>query len=146
MDKWITPKKDICENSGGKMDKNEYCLADWREAQKICTQSGGRLETSKNLIDKVIIDCGGIAVFLNDLLLDNTYQSMNAPRQTYLDKNKKNENYQFFYRKKGFRGDNFYWTSDENIHFGGISINFNSGSIIAGSGIDPHAYYVRCVK
>ena len=60
---WITPNSKICKANGGVMSKGinkaiakETCRANWADAQKICSLSGGRLLTIYEL-EKVVSDC-----------------------------------------------------------------------------------------
>ena len=127
--KWITPRDSICKNNGGKIDKNG-CKAIWNNANKICKLSGGVLP-SKEKLDKVVTDCGGI--------LNSNWLGKDA------DKNKENENYQSCYKAKGFTS-NSYWSATTYA-----SCPSNAGYVTFGYGDDSwhnkiNRNYIRCVR
>lgn len=78
--KWITPSDNICRSNGGKV-YDDGCRATWKEANKICGVSGGRLPTIDEL-KKVVTDCGG--------------------KIDEYAKNEDNLEYQSCYKSKGF--------------------------------------------
>jgi hypothetical protein len=73
---WVTPKGIGEEN--------------WEDAKSICQSIGGRLPT-KNELEKVITDCGGVL-------------------KEY-DYNRANSSYQSCYKRKGFSSEKYYWSS-----------------------------------
>jgi len=91
--KWIVPTNSTCTANGGKIYKG-VCQANWKNATKICSASGGRLPSREDL-HKVIRDCGGIA-------------DANGDEWT---KNRNNSHYQNCYKQRGFSKDDWYWTS-----------------------------------
>lgn len=89
--KWIKPTNSVCRANGGKLYKG-VCEANWKNAKKICSASGGQLP-SRDDFKKVVIDCGGI--------------------WGNWKKNNKNTSYQSCYKQKGFSNNNWYWTIEE---------------------------------
>jgi hypothetical protein len=109
--KWITPTNSTCTNNGGKLYKG-VCSANWENAKKICSASGGQLPSRADL-KKVVVDCGGSFT---------TYG--NKDWDSLTDKNIANKAYQSCYKEKGFNG--WYWTREEKdssiawgVYFGG---------------------------
>ena len=92
ISKWIKPTNSICKANGGKLYKG-VCQANWKNATKICSASGGQLPSRADL-KKVVVDCGGI----------------------WKDwkKNSNNSNYQNCYKQKGFSNIYWYWTREEH--------------------------------
>ena len=90
--KWITPSDNICRSNGGKV-YDDGCRATWKEANKICGVSGGRLPTIDEL-KKVVTDCGG--------------------KIDEYAKNEDNLEYQSCYKSKGFVSY-YYWSSSTVI-------------------------------
>jgi len=121
--KWITPTNSICKANGGKLYKG-VCDAKWKDAKKICSASGGRLPTFKEL-RKVITDCGG---------------EIDASK-----KNKANKSYQQCYKAKGFISS-IYWSSTTHAFNSSnawvVNINYGYDNYY-----DEGFYYlVRCVR
>ena len=56
--KWITPSNSVFKNNGGEIFRN-VPIANWENAKKICSASGGHLPSIDELI-KVVTDCGGV--------------------------------------------------------------------------------------
>ncbi|CAA6825655.1 MAG: Unknown protein [uncultured Sulfurovum sp.] len=94
--KWITPKDSVCKANGGEIDKHGACKANWNNAKKICSASGGQLP-SRDDLKQVVVDCGGI--------VNSDWLGKDA------EKNKKNSSYQSCYKEKGF--SSFNWTREE---------------------------------
>ncbi len=122
--KWIDLSKKECTDTGGKMYYG-VCLANWLDANKICSIAGGRLATRLEL--KIsIIKCGGII---------DEYEN-----------NSKDKFYQECYKKDGFSSVYDYWASTTCA----LSDN-DTWVAYMGSG-NVYAYdkegnsYVRCVK
>lgn len=88
--KWLKPTNSVCEANGGKLYKG-VCQANWKNAKKICSASGGSLPTIDDL-RKVVTDCGGV--------IDDYTNNIN------------NSNYQTCYKQKGFTSS-WYWSSTE---------------------------------
>jgi len=47
--KWIRPTKSVCKANGGEIDNGE-CIANWENAKKICSASGGKLPTREDFL------------------------------------------------------------------------------------------------
>lgn len=128
---WITPTKEVCEKYGGKINSRNVCEAKWKDAKKICKDSGGRLPTVDELKD-VIIQCGGHTGGVKEY---GTYEDY--------DNFQYNSSYTSCYHKKGFAlAANGYYSatvakSSDDVEMGYIS----SGS---SGGIDymysPHSF------
>jgi hypothetical protein len=82
--KWIKPTNSVCEANGGKLYKG-VCQANWKNAQKICSATGGQLPSRADL-EKVVVDCGGTIVTWGDKNWDSL-----------IDKNRANKSYQACY-------------------------------------------------
>jgi len=110
--KWITPSNSVCTSNGGEIYKG-ICQANWENAKKICSQSGGQLPSREDL-HKVIIDCGGIA---------------DANGDDEWNKNTANTSYQSCYKAKGFsnNNNNWYWTREEEDASNAWGVNFKVG-------------------
>jgi len=93
--KWITPSNSVCKANGGKIYKG-VCQANWKNAKKICSQSGGQLPSRVDF-HNVITACGGIA---------------DADNNKQWNKNIKNSSYQSCYKQKGFSDNDWYWTRE----------------------------------
>jgi hypothetical protein len=108
---WVTPK--------GVGEEN------WEDAKSICQSIGGRLPT-KNELEKVITDCGGV---VGDK-----------------DNNKANLAYQSCYKRKGFSSEKWYWSSTSVSGYTDRAwvVPFDYGYV----GYDGKDYngYLRCVK
>jgi len=131
--KWITPKNRVCRSNGGEINKHGACKANWKNANKICSASGGRLPTRSEL-NEVIIDCGG--TLTTDV--DKDWDSLT-------DKNVANKSYQSCYKKKGFT-PNYYWsaTTFASDSSNAWLVNFGNGNDRWGS--KTAELYVRCVR
>ncbi len=103
--KWITPKDSVCKANGGEIYKG-VCRANWKNAKKICSASGGKLPTREDFF-KIIKDCGGIP---------NNWS-----------KNFNNSYYQNCYKQNGFSDNWFYWTSEKYDSAGSWLVLFKSG-------------------
>jgi len=110
--KWITPSSSVCKANGGEIDKHGVCEANWKNATKICSASGGKLPT-RNDLHKVITDCGGIAGV--KLFSDEA------------SKNQKNKSYQSCYKQKRFSNNNWYWTREEKASSSAWFVFFGNG-------------------
>jgi len=122
--KWIKPTNSVCEANGGKLYKG-VCQANWKNAQKICSASGGQLPSRADL-KKEIVACGGI---WNDWR-----------------KNKQNNSYQSCYKEKGFSDANWYWTreTDEDDSSYAWRVYFHRGDDLW---FDKSFYdYALCVR
>ncbi len=62
---WITPMESICKSKGANKVSDGVCDVNWKNAKKICSESGGRLPNIDEL-RKVIINCGGKTKYDND--------------------------------------------------------------------------------
>lgn len=80
---FITPPHEICEKYGGEINKRNVCYAKWKEAEKICNESEGRLPTIEELFT-VIDQCGGVKIVGDNKVNTN------------------NNEYQKCFREKGF--------------------------------------------
>jgi len=129
--KWITPTNSTCKANGGKIDKYGVCKANWKDAKKICSASGGRLPTIDEL-KEVVTDCGGI--FNRDFFGKDA------------DKNRNNNQYQKCYKKKGFPNSSHYWGSTTNAlnNDNAWLVYFYDGS--QNYYVKDDSYYVRCVR
>jgi hypothetical protein len=130
--KWIDVHATVCRSNGAKMS-NGVCVANWKNAKKICSASGGRLATKEEL-EKVVTDCGGIFIAYDD-----------KDWSSVTDKNIANQSYQSCYQKKGFASGH-YWSSTT---YAGNSdyawrVRFNLGSQSDNRKND--SLYVRCVR
>ena len=56
--KWITPSDSVCKSNGGEI-KDNGCEANWENANKICSASGGSLPSIDLLSFIAVVDCGG---------------------------------------------------------------------------------------
>jgi hypothetical protein len=106
---WITP-----EGIGKK---------NWEDANSICQSIGGRLPT-KNELEKVITDCGGV-VYRN---------------------NRANSFYQSCYERKGFSPDRWYWSSTSVSGYtnGAWAVYFDDGYMFGYN--MGNSNYLRCVR
>ncbi len=86
---WVKLSKKVCMDSGGEM-YDGVCLANWPDANKICSIAGGRLATRLEL-KNIIIKCGGMI----DEYVENT----------------KSKSYQSCCKKDGFSSTYDYWSS-----------------------------------
>jgi hypothetical protein len=111
--KWIIPKNSVCTNNNGKIYKG-VCKANWENAKKICSASGGKLPSRADL-KKVVVDCGGSFT---------TYG--NKDWDSLTDKNIANKSYQACCKQKGF--NNWYWTREEKDSSNAWGVNFYSGN------------------
>ena len=93
--KWITPLQSVCKRHGGAIDRDGLCRASWKNAKKICSDSGAILP-SKKVFEQIITDCGGV--------LNNSKRELNKR-----EKNKHNMAYQSCYKRQGF--STYYWSS-----------------------------------
>jgi len=109
--KWITPKDSLCKANGGEIFKG-VCRANWENAKKICSASGGKLPTRGDF-HKVIRDCGGIPT-------TDWYSKE-------VDKNINNNYYQSYYKQKGFSDNNWYWISEKKDSANSWGIYFKNG-------------------
>jgi len=128
--KWITPTNSACKANGGKIVKG-VCQANWKNAKKICSQSGGQLPSREDL-KQVVVDCGGI---VNSNLFGKD-----------AEKNRKNSSYQSCYKGKGFDSNYYYWSSTSNSNSNELAwvVNFRYGT--QDSSYKSHNNYVRCVR
>ncbi len=110
--KWITPKDSVCRANGGEIDKYGICQANWENAKKICSASGGKLPTREDF-HQVIRDCGGIP--------NTSIFSKEA------DKNINNSHYQNCYKQKEFSDKAFYWTSEKEDSSDSWGVFFENG-------------------
>ena len=110
--KWLKPSSSVCKANGGEMVKGA-CRANWENATKICSASGGRLPTGEDL-KQVVVHCGG---------LFTTYR--NKDKNSIVDKNTKNKSYQACYKEKGFIYG--YWTREENNSSERSAVHFHGG-------------------
>jgi len=108
--KWIRPTKSVCEANGGVIYEYGECKANWENAKKICSASGGKLPTREDFY-KVIKDCGGIP---------------NADNEEWY-KNENNSYYQNCYKQKGLSNKYYYWTSETYDSARSRYVNFESG-------------------
>ena len=111
--KWITPTISVCKANGGKIDKHGVCIANWQNAKKICSQSGGHLPSREDF-HKVITACGGIADANDDEWRQNI----------------KNSSYQSCYKQKGFSNNDWYWTRESLEKYSSYAwlVNFYDGN------------------
>jgi len=110
--KWLKPSDGVCKANGGKLYKG-VCQANWENAKKICSVSGGQLPSRADL-KKVVVDCGGSFT---------TYG--NRDWDSLIDKNIANKSYQACYKEKGFIG--WYWTREEKNSSYAWYVSFNLG-------------------
>jgi len=129
-DKWITPTDTLCKSNGGEI-KNGVCEAPWQKAKNICSASGGRLPTIKEL-EKVVSDCGGTNVKDSD-----------TNSSDILEKNQKNSSYKSYYQLRGFISEG-YWSSSRSDHI--WYLHFKSGYANNKKWYDDYSFYVRCVR
>ena len=108
--KWIIPKESVCKTNGGEIDKHGVCKANWKNAKKICSASGGQLPSRVDF-HKVITDCGGIS---------------DADNREQWSKNRKNVSYQTCYKEKGF--SRWHWTREEKDSSLAWGVNFYTGN------------------
>ena len=87
---WITPTKEVCEKYEGEVNSRNVCGAKWKDAKKICKDSGGRLPTVDELRN-VIIQCGGHTGGVEEYGTREDYENFRY-----------NVSYTSCYRKKGF--------------------------------------------
>ena len=129
--KWIKPTNSVCEANGGKIDEHGVCQANWKNATKICSASGGSLPSIDDL-KKVVRDCGGI--------LNSNWRGED------LGKNIGNTSYQSCYKKRGFFASYYYWSSTTHARNSSVAwiVTFGKGNQYNG-GKDSN-YYVRCVR
>ncbi len=130
--KWLDVSSSTCERYGGKMYKG-VCKADWYEANKICSSMSARLPTV-NELNAVTKTCGG------------TPTRYGSYWDSIIDKNKANSSYQSCYKRKGFRDNNWYWSSTS---FSGYTNNawivFFSDGYVNDYGKDNNSD-LRCVR
>jgi hypothetical protein len=108
---WVTPK--------GVGEEN------WEDAKSICQSIGGRIPT-KNELEKVITDCGGV-----------------------VDEHKRNQansSYQSCYKRKGFSADKWYWSSTSVSGYASSAWVVLFGNSIVSFGRKDNNSYFRCVK
>ena len=129
---WIIPSDSICKSNGGKV-KHNSCYANWSNAKKICSASGGSLP-SIDILKKVIIECGGTPV---KVVEDKDWKK-------FFDKNGDNKLYQVCYKKKGFSSNCWSSSSVESNENLAWFVGFNSGDI--GWNTKTYSLYVHCVK
>jgi len=129
--KWIVSTNSICKANGGKIYKG-VCQANWKNAKKICSTSGGRLPTRSEL-RKVVVDCGGLFTTYGDKDWDSL-----------TDKNIANKSYQSCYKQKGFRDNDWYWTSEEKDSSQAWNVYFDGGGDNWGNKSDT--YSALCVQ
>ena len=128
---WIFPKEDVCKANGGIVSDNGACTANWNNAKKICSINGNKLP-SRDDFRKIIQNCGGIP----------------NPTGNMYKTNENNKHYQSCYKKKGFKDNLYYWTSDESGYFFSSSIwgvAFNYGNEYDDIG-KPYYYLLSCIK
>jgi len=122
--KWITPTDDVCKANGGKINENDICSANWKNANTICFESHERtMLPSISDFKEVIDECGGI----------------------WRDwgKNPYNSSYKSCYKDKGFSGFDSYWTFNSND-------SSNAWHVLLTDAVPRHTYqgnihHVRCV-
>jgi hypothetical protein len=119
--KWLKPTNSTCTNNSGKM-VNGVCRANWENAKKICSASGGSLPTI-DALRKVVTDCGGVI---------DDYKN-----------NRNNSNYQTCYKQRGFTS-NYYWSSTEEDSSGAWVVSFGNGS--DSWSIKSNNFYALCVR
>ncbi len=132
--KWITPIRSICEASDGKIDRGG-CTANWSNAKKICSASGGRLATVKEF-KNVVIECGGEYTIINDSNMD---------WDTKRDKNKKNKSYQECYKNKGFNFS-YYWASTDIIESPRMACDLNIAKGAIDIAYKTYLLDIRCIQ
>jgi len=127
--KWLKPSDGVCRANSGKLYKG-VCLANWKNAKKICSASGGQLP-SRDDLKKVVVDCGGSFV---------TYG--NKDWDSLTNKNIANKSYKACYKEKGF--SSWYWTREEEDSSFAWFVNFKNGydNWLPKTGIG----YVLCVS
>jgi hypothetical protein len=128
--KWMSPSRKACTKNGGKLKSGGICAANWQNAKRICSVSGGRLPNI-NELKSVLTSCGG-------LIGDYKF-------------NKNNLSYQACYKQKGFffSGDDwsdYYWSSSVYVPDTVCTwaVNFRVGDV--GGADKTDEYYVRCVR
>jgi len=109
--KWLKPSDGVCKANGGKLYKG-VCQANWENAKKICSASGGKLPSRADL-KKVVVDCGGI--------VNSNFFGKDA------EKNRKNSSYQSCYKQKGFSDNDWYWTREAKDSSSAWLVGFNNG-------------------
>jgi len=122
---YITPSDNLCKSKGGEMDDKGVCKANWENAQKICSASGGRLPTIEELRG-VVSGCGGV--------IDKG------------SKNKASTTYQSCHKELGYSDLDYYWSSSPYV-----SDSSEAWYVFFKSGFDgwddkSYAYLVRCVQ
>ena len=122
--KWIKPTNSVCRANSGEM-KNGRCKANWENAKNICSASGGRLATEKEL-QQVVTDCGGIV----------NYKFKGED----WEKNFKNYNFQSCVVQKGFHLYGIYISSTNN------STCVSLGSGYTGYNITYKNADVHCIR
>jgi len=127
--KWITPTNSVCKANGGKIYKG-VCQANWKNAKKVCSQSGGRLPSREDF-HNVITACGGIA---------------DADNNQQWAKNEKNSSYQSCYKQKGFSDNDWYWTRESHEEYSSNpwGVHFRSGNDFWGN--KTNLNYALCVR
>jgi len=130
--KWIKPTNSVCEANGGKMVKG-VCKANWKNATKICSASGGQLPSRFDL-KQVVVDCGG------------SFIDRKNKNWSDFDKNQANMFYQSCYKKKNFLYDNWYWTGEEDREISNIvsTVSFFDGKEYSTHNSDNG--YALCVR
>ncbi len=118
--KWIKPTNSVCKANGGKIVKG-VCQANWENAKKICSASGGKLPT-RNDFKKEVIACGGI------------WEDW--------EKNNNNSSYQSCYKQKGFSV--YHWTREEKDSSDAWGVDFQFGS--DGWNGKSNLYCALCVR
>lgn len=124
--KWIVPTNSVCKANGGKLYK-EVCQANWENAKKICSASGGKLPSRADF-HKVIEACGGIA----------------DANSNEWDKNTNNSRYQNCYKKKGFSDNDWYWTAEEKDSSYAWYVGFYGGNDLWND--KANQFYALCVR
>jgi len=127
--KWINPSNSVCKANGGEFYKG-VCYANWKDAQKICRVSGGRLPTIDEL-NKVVTACGGEVT--KDWISHKIIQNNN------------NSNYQNCYKEKGFIFY-YYWSSTTNARYTNYAWGVNFGYGYTRNYSKSYNSYVRCVR
>ena len=126
--KWLKPTDSTCKANGGKIVKG-VCQSNWKNAKKICSQSGGRLPSREDL-KQVVVDCGGI--------VNSAWFGKDA------EKNRKNSSYQSCYKAKGLNDYDWYGTREEKDSFNAWDVNFHNG--LDYWGVKALNRYALCVR
>ena len=132
--KWVKPSQSVCENGGG--NYNQYglneCRTNWKNAQNICSATGGSLPT-KEVLGAVVTNCGGDFV-------DEPWNDW----ESRTNKNIENESYQACYKERGFTY--YYWSSTTVASDSSYAwiVFFDNGFDNWGSKTDSVS--VRCIR